>query len=222
MEHYIVPAVAFVLCLVSFYLMLRDVDEHGLGENLSADKAKRTAMIYGIIMTVITVALSVFVVLFYKSNTLFGSLRPIALLCVMWPVALIDLKTLRIPNKFILFGVACIAIIVPLELIFAEQGKTWSLILSKLIAAGALLLASLLCALLIKNSIGFGDIKLFLIMGLLLGLEGIWSAVFCSLFVSFVISVFLLATKKKTRKDAIPFGPALVIGTYLSVFLTGM
>ena len=85
-----------------------------------------------------------------------------------------------------------------------------------------MLLAAVLCGVLIKNSVGFGDMKLFVVMGLLLGTQGIWSAVFLSLIVSFIAAVFLLATKRKTKKDAIPFGPALVLGTYLAAYLTGM
>ena len=94
--------------------------------------------------------------------------------------------------------------------------------LSEVIAAAGLAAAALLCGLLLKGSIGFGDIKLFIVMGLLLGLEGIWSAIFISLIVSFIISVYLLATKKKSRKDAIPFAPALMIGTYISIIITGI
>ena len=86
----------------------------------------------------------------------------------------------------------------------------------------ALLLAAFLCTLLMKNSVGAGDMKLFVVMGLLLGMHGIWGAIFASLIVSFVVAIVLLVSKKKTRKDAIPFGPALVVGTFLSVFLTGM
>ena len=96
------------------------------------------------------------------------------------------------------------------------------ILLSEIIAAAALFIAAVLCTLCIKNSIGYGDIKLFIVMGLLLGLTGIWSAIFLSLIVSFVVSVYFLITKKKGRKDLIPFGPALVIGTYLSVCLSGM
>ena len=59
-------------------------------------------------------------------------------------------------------------------------------------------------------------------MGLMLGLDGIWGAVFASLVLSFLLAVFLLVTKKKSRKDVIPFAPAIVLGTFVSVFLTGM
>ena len=94
--------------------------------------------------------------------------------------------------------------------------------LASCLFAAALLLASLLCILVVKNGIGFGDMKLFVVMGLLLGLDGIWGAIFMALIVSFFIALYVLITKKKTRKDAIPFGPALVIGTYLSICLSGM
>lgn len=98
----------------------------------------------------------------------------------------------------------------------------WRRLLSEGIAAAALLLASMLCRLCAKNSIGYGDMKLFIVMGLMLGLNGIWGAVFASLVLSFLLAVFLLVTKKKSRKDVIPFAPAIVLGTFVSVFLTGM
>ena len=64
--------------------------------------------------------------------------------------------------------------------------------------------------------------KLFIVMGLLLGLEGIWNAIFLAMFVMFVIAVVLLLSKKKTKKDSIPFGPAIAIGTYLAIISIGM
>ena len=95
-------------------------------------------------------------------------------------------------------------------------------LLSEVIAAGAIFLATVLCKICIKNSIGAGDIKLFLVMGLFLSLDGIWAAMLFSLVVCFFQVIFLLATKRKTRKDSIAFGPAVTIGTLLSIFMTGM
>ena len=97
-----------------------------------------------------------------------------------------------------------------------------SYLLTEVIASAVLFLVAVLCALIVKNSIGGGDMKLFVVMGLLLGLQGTWGAIFLSLIVSFIVAVALLITRKKSRKDAIPFGPALAAGTYLSIFLTGM
>ena len=143
------------------------------------------------------------------------------LLSVMWPIAYTDFKTMRIPNLFVGYGLVCRAVLLAFE-VFWGHPYVWPYFLSELIAAGALLLAAVLCSLIVKGGIGFGDMKLFVVMGLMLGLEGIWNTILLSLLISFVIAVILLISKKKTRKDEIPFGPALVLGSYLSICLFGM
>jgi leader peptidase (prepilin peptidase)/N-methyltransferase len=181
----------------------------------------KTFLIFGLTMTLLCIGISVSLSLLYPENTLLFNVKRISLLSLLWPIAFIDYKTHRIPNIFIIIGCAYRVIIFIFELIFQYDG-IWVRSLSELIAAVALGVAALLCGLVLKNSIGFGDVKLFIVMGLLLSLDGIWSAIFVSLVVSFIISVVLLITKKKSRKDSIPFAPAIMIGTYLSIFLTGM
>ncbi len=223
---FIIPICTVMLCVSSFLLMLRDISEHKSlfqsedDSDLSNKLLTNGAIVYSILMFIITVSASFLFCTIYKDNELLMSIKRLALLSILWPIAYIDYKTYRIPNVFIAFGAICRAVIFVFELLFARFA--WITLLSEVVAAVALLLAAGLCAICIKNSIGFGDMKLFIIMGLMLSLNGIWSAIFLSLVVSFFISIFLLVTKKKTRKDAIPFGPAIVIGTYLSVCLSGM
>ena len=223
----ILPISTAVLCMVSFLLMLRDMKDHtelfqlhtedtGKGKLLNVP-----AIVYCSLMFVGTVAASILFCTIYKDNGILMSLKRLALLSLMWPIAYIDYKTYRIPNAFIVFGIVCRVIIFTFEL-FLQSEYIWMTLLSEVIAAAALLLAAVLCSLCIKNSIGFGDMKLFIVMGLMLSLDGIWGAIFLSLIISFIISAYVLITKKKTRKDSIPFGPAIVIGTYLSVCLSGM
>ena len=176
---------------------------------------------YSAVMIMATIGIALMMIFVYKDNEMLFSLKRLCLLSVMWPIALIDAKSYRIPNLFIIYGLILRVVVFVFELIGNGSGIKYTL-LSEGLAVGALLIVSVLCAFLIKNSIGFGDIKLFVVMGLFLGMEGIWSSMFASLIVSFVVSVFCLITKKKSRKDSIPFGPALVFGTYMSVFLTGM
>ena len=52
----------------------------------------------------------------------------------------------------------------------------------------------------------------------MLGVRGIWGAMFLSLIVSFFAAIFFLITKKKSKKDEMAFGPALAIGTFLAIF----
>lgn len=221
MKVYLYPGLTLALCAVSFWLLLRDIDANGLGENTEQNKAKRLAYVFSGIMLLLTEGVAVMYLTVYEDFTVWTAVKRLALLSVMWPVALIDYKTYRIPNSYIIYGLACRVLIFPFELIFSEPG-VWQVLLGEVIAAAAMLLAAVLCGVLIKNSVGFGDMKLFVVMGLLLGTQGIWSAVFLSLIVSFIAAVVLLATKRKTKKDAIPFGPALVLGTYLAAYLTGM
>lgn len=227
MERVYILVIIAVLSGISIFLLARDIDlnrEKYLISKESTKKVKlfsRQAMIYCILMIIITVLIGVLFCTIYKESALWIVLKRMALLSLLWPIAYIDAKTYRIPNLFVVCGLVYRAIILLLELVFGNK-YIWFEFRGEAIAALALLLAAVLCAVVIKNSIGFGDMKLFVLMGMMLGLDGIWSAIFLSLLVSFVVSVYLLATKKKTRKDAIPFGPALVIGTYLSIGLTGM
>lgn len=67
------------------------------------------------------------------------------------------------------------------------------------------------------NGMGFGDVKFALPFGMLLG----WPNAFVGLFLSFVIgglvSLVLLVTRRKNLKQAIPFGPFLVLATVLTL-----
>lgn len=205
-----------ILCGITFILMHKDMQKND--EKYKIDKF---IISYSVVATIIVAVIACTLQLKFQQNGFIFNLKRVCMLAVLWPVALIDYKSYRIPNQFIIFGLFSRALILPFELIFAE-GNVMGTILADIIAAVALFVAAALCKVCIKNSIGAGDVKLFLVMGLLLGLDGIWSSIFMSLIVSFFIAVYLLLTKKKSRKDSIPFGPAIAVGTFISVFLGGM
>lgn len=199
-------------------------DEEGMEEESSSGSQTtipKSLFIYSVIMVIVTIGIAITLINVYIDNTVWTNLKCMSLLCVMWPLAYIDFKTYRIPNEFIIFGLICRAVILAFELIMATD-SVLAVFIPEIIAALALLLAAVLCRLCMKGSIGYGDIKLFIVMGLFLGMNGIWSAIFTSLIVSFFMAVYVLATKKKSKKDVVPFGPALVIGTYVSIFLSGV
>ncbi len=176
---------------------------------------------YSVIMMLVAVGLSLFITAFYSGNTFLFTLKRVVMLALLWPVAYTDITAYRIPNLFIAAGLTARAALLAAEFLW-ERDALLSGLLTEVVAAAVLFLVALLCTIVVKNSIGGGDMKLFVVMGLLLGLQGTWGAVFLSLLVSFIVAVALLITRKKSRKDAIPFGPALAVGTYLSIFLTGM
>lgn len=205
----ILIVLAILMCGVSFYLLEKD-----------QSKITKSMLIYSVIAVLIVVGITLTLIYVYDDNTLIFNLKRICLLSILWAVAYTDFMEYRIPNKFIILGFIYRALLILPELILEEQILVN--LISEIIATIAILLATGLCRLMIKNAIGAGDMKLFMVMGLLLGLDGIWGAIFMSLIISFVIAVFLLITKKKSRNDNIPFGPAIALGTFGSVFLTGM
>ena len=232
----LLPVLAGIGCILSFLLMLKDADnQKKTRENFSEQTAEqdgqiallweggipKSCWIYSAVCLLVTVAIGVVLPNLYPGNGIWGNIKRIVLLFVIWPLAYIDYKTMRIPNLFVVYGLICRAVLLLFEL-FLGHTAVWNYLATEAIAAVALLLAAVLCGLVVKNGIGFGDMKLFVVLGLFLGLTGIWSAIFLALLISFVIALFVLITKKKSRKDAIPFGPALVIGTYLSICLSGM
>lgn len=217
MSTYVPVLITSIMCGISMLLMKHDKSKW---EDITAN-SRKSIIVYCAIMCLITVGISAWFCTKYIDNGIIHIMKRLALLSILWAVASIDFMTYRIPNTYIWTGLIYRGILLVFEVV-AGNPELKMLLLSEVIAAGAILLATFLCAICIKNSIGAGDIKLFFIMGLMLGTEGIWNAVFCSLLVSFILAAFLLITKKKNRKDAMPFGPAIAIGTYLSVCLTGV
>lgn len=65
--------------------------------------------------------------------------------------------------------------------------------------------------------VGMGDVILGIFMGIVLGWKLLIIALFFSYISGTIISLWLLAAKKATRKTKIPFAPFLVTGTILAI-----
>ncbi|MCR4275417.1 MAG: prepilin peptidase [Candidatus Wolfebacteria bacterium] len=70
------------------------------------------------------------------------------------------------------------------------------------------------------KGMGWGDFKLAGALGLIFGWPDILIAVMLSFVIGSIISIVLMLKRKKTMKDAVPFGPFLVIGA-TTVFFFG-
>lgn len=69
------------------------------------------------------------------------------------------------------------------------------------------------------RGIGFGDVKLGLAIGMVLGWPDIALAIILSFIVGGAISIILMGLKKKHMRDKVPFAPFLVAGFILTFFL---
>ena len=131
----------------------------------------------------------------------------------------IDIDHHRLPNKIVyptLFAVSALLVVA------AVGSGNWDN-LARAAAGGAIGFVILFVIHVIApRGMGFGDVRLAGLLGVAVGWLGI-GHVFVGLFLAFVtssvIGITLIATKVKSRKDRIPFGPFLALGAVLAVFV---
>ena len=70
-----------------------------------------------------------------------------------------------------------------------------------------------------KEAMGLGDVKLMGALGLYFGLSNIIIIALLSFLIGAVLSIILLVTRIKKTDEYIPFGPFIVIGTLIAIFV---
>jgi prepilin signal peptidase PulO-like enzyme (type II secretory pathway) len=119
----------------------------------------------------------------------------------------IDMKTHVLPDTLVYPGIA----IAFLRLFISSR---WEFILPALALFGFFLFLYLITQ---GKGIGFGDVKLSLFIGLVLGW---WQWIIVAMFIAFLTGatygVILIMLKKKTMKSALPFGPFLLGGMIIA------
>lgn len=130
---------------------------------------------------------------------------------------LTDLDHKRIPNRILYPGT--IAGLGLLTVGAALDGRL-DVIPRGLLGAFGYFAALFLLAVIARGGFGFGDVKLAFMLGLFLTYQG-WKQLGVGAFLAFliggVVSIGLLVSRKRGRKDAIPFGPSLVIGAWIGI-----
>ena len=132
-------------------------------------------------------------------------------------LALVDLDHRRIPNAILFPGLGLSwLLLVPGALL---DGDPWGLARA---AGGAAAYFGLLLvvALVARGGFGFGDVKLALLLGTFLAHRS-WESLVVGVFGGFVVGGLiggaLLLARRAGRKDAMPFGPAMVLGAALAL-----
>lgn len=132
---------------------------------------------------------------------------------LLW-IGLIDAKYFTIPNQLLLMWLGIQSIILTMTLVVGHVDT----LINATLGAVVMGIFFLITYYLSKKTLGGGDVKLAFIMGLSMGIHLILSAVFYGLIICAVFSIVALATKKLTKKDALPLAPFLfcgMIATYL-------
>lgn len=133
-------------------------------------------------------------------------------------LAAIDLSVLRLPNAIVYPTFVTIAVLFGAASLV--EGTVEPLLRA---AIGALALSAFYLALAIAKpgGMGFGDVKLAGVIGLVLGFLS-YPAIVIGVFAGFVIGalvgIALIALRHAGRKTMVPFGPAMIAGALVAVF----
>ena len=132
-------------------------------------------------------------------------------------LAVIDWERMRLPNR-IMFPGTLIGLLLLAAGSLLEGGAAR---FGEALAAGAGSFAVMLAiALLSRGGLGYGDVKLAFLMGLFTGYLG-WRGAALSLAGAFAAGAatgaILLALRRRTRRDALAFGPFMVAAAWLAV-----
>jgi len=135
-------------------------------------------------------------------------------------LSIVDLAEKRLPNAVVFPALATVGVLlVPATWATGE----WMRLVWALAGASAMFIAYFVLALISPSSMGMGDVKLALVIGLLAGWFGLsaWLVALLAAFViGGVISLVALALRKVTLRGSIPFGPSMLAGAVVAVLLS--
>lgn len=121
-----------------------------------------------------------------------------------------DIAYMLIPDKILLF------FLIPLIVlrVFEPLSPWWDSIVGAVVGFGVLFLIAIVS----KGGMGGGDIKLFFVIGLVLGWVPTLLTLFLASIIGTVIGVISLRRTKQGRKTPIPFGPSIAIAAIIAYY----
>ncbi len=133
---------------------------------------------------------------------------------VLLTVSGIDLDEQIIPNRIILPSIAIgLVALGVVSIVRSDYHIILHAVYGMLIGGGFLGIIAFLA----PRGMGMGDAKLGAFIGIFLGFY-VLAGLLIAFLLGSIISIILLATKRKGRRDRIPFGPFLAMGGILALF----
>ncbi len=139
---------------------------------------------------------------------------------VMIVVFFADLKYGIIPDKIIFPAIVVVLIYLAVSTFYIPSSGVLSSILNHLSSALGSFFFFLFIYLITKGrGMGFGDIKLSFLIGLILSFPTVVLALYIAFLTGGSTGIILILWRKKSLTSKVPFGPFLVIGCLISLFL---
>jgi len=133
-------------------------------------------------------------------------IQALVLNSILIVISFIDIEHQIIPNKIIIF-----TLIIGVLFSFVDSISFINALAGMLLGGGVLLLLAL-----VPGVLGGGDIKMMFVLGTFLGAKGVLYALFLAFVIASIVSILLLLFRIKKRKDYIPFGPFLALGSFIA------
>ena len=134
-------------------------------------------------------------------------------------VFIIDYKQQIIPNRLNL-TIFEVGIVFAFLYGLSDVAITINMLLGMLLGGGIFLLITLVGGLFYgKEAMGFGDVKLMGALGLFFGVSNIIAITLMSFLIGAILSIILLVSKIRKSNEYIPFGPFIVLATFISMYV---
>jgi leader peptidase (prepilin peptidase)/N-methyltransferase len=164
----------------------------------------------------------VFSVLFYKYSMSIDFVAAAFLMSVLIAVFFIDLDHKIIPNGLVLTGLVGGVLIFVYNIFYPvaiyNDSNWWNPLLGSVTGSGFLFLVAIVGSLIYKSdeSMGMGDVKIFIPIGIFLGWKMCIIALLLSFFIGAISSIIMMIIGTKNRKSTVSFGPSIVTGTFIT------
>lgn len=192
-----------------------DKDKNKENDDMS-NYTRRQSFIITTVMFVVCFTLDI---LLYKYHSALGErgdifiyLRAAFVNALCFAAALTDYKRRKIPNDLILAGIAVKVLIFVCEFVFCSH----EVMIAKLKSDGLGFLLGFVMLLIIgivSKGLGFGDVKLFGVIGVMMGAGGVMNILFVSLLFSAIAGITMIVLRKKNFKSSMPMAPFILAGT---------
>lgn len=159
-----------------------------------------------------------FACIYYHYDLSWLALILAVIIAILIVIAVYDIIHMEIPDILTYLGIFFSLVFVLLILVTSNELQITNLIpygYAILIGVGFL---GFLVIVSKEKWMGAGDILLGGLMGILLGMPNILVGLFFAFVSGSIVGLALIASRKKTLKDAVPFGPFLVAGTFIAIF----
>lgn len=136
-------------------------------------------------------------------------------------LTMVDLAEKRLPNAVIFPTLAAVGVLLVPS---TWAVGSWMTLVWALAGSAAMFAVYFVLALISPKSMGMGDVKLALVIGLLLGWFGLTAwliGLLAAFIVGGVIAIVALLLRRVTLKGSIPFGPSMLAGALIALLVVG-